>query len=209
MARVRVRNTSRKKPTRFPAILFVVVTEGAVTEPAYLRTFSKVFGKKSVRLEVVPGAGDPRSIVEQAMEKLESLSIYSLGGRDKVWALFDRDEHERFDEARNLAAGNRIPVAISNPCFELWGIFHYIDFHAPIGRHDCQKKLEVLCENYDRNTNKSFANESLIVAYYEDAVKRAKISLCRREEEGDSEGSPSTNVYQLTEDFLSLLNSQN
>ena len=59
-----------------------------------------------------------------------------LATRDSVWAMFDRDIHKRFDEARDLARGNGIRLAISNPCFELWGILHYQDQNAPLGRQE-------------------------------------------------------------------------
>ena len=45
----------------------------------------------------------------------------SFEENDQVWAVFDRDEHPRFDEAIALCDGHGVLVGRSNPCFELWG----------------------------------------------------------------------------------------
>ena len=116
--------------------------------------------------------------------------------------MFDRDEHPRFDEAKNMAYGNGIRLAISNPCFELWGILHYQEYNAPLDRHECQRKLGELCPYYSNKKKKSFDDTKVIEDNYRNAVRRAENSLARREEEGDPEGNPSTTVYRLTEHIL-------
>ena len=110
----------RRGPSRRPAARIVVVTEGKKTEPGYLRVFSRLFRVPTV--EVVPiGVGeDPRSVVERAIKEARSLVGDAASQRDAVWAMFDRDDHATFEEARRLAADHGIPVAVSNPCFELW-----------------------------------------------------------------------------------------
>ena len=138
----RTRRITRRAATRSPAACIVIVTEGASTEPAYLRTFGRIYGEPSaVRLDIIPAAGDPRAVVERAITELRKLRGNKLASRDTVWAMFDRDEHPRFDEARILARDNGISMAISNPCFELWGIFHYRDYDAPLDQHQCQRQL--------------------------------------------------------------------
>ena len=90
----RTRRIARRAATRYPAARIVVVTEGGSTEPAYLRTFDRIFGKPSVvRLNIIPAAGDPRTVVERAIEELRKLRGDKLASKDTVWAMFDRDEH--------------------------------------------------------------------------------------------------------------------
>ena len=122
-----------------------------------------------------------------------------LATRDSVWAMFDRDIHRRFDEARDLVHGNGIRLAISNPCFELWGILHYQEQNAPLERQECQRKLGKLCPKYKAPAGKVFGDREAIERRYSDAVERASLSVKRREEEGAPGGNPSTTVYQLTE----------
>ena len=206
MRRVRrMRSVRRKNSVETPAVRIVVVTEGAVTEREYLLLFKKHYGHRSVKLDLTCGAGDPRSVVEKAIEKVKDLQNDKLATQDIIWAMFDRDAHVRFHEAKDLAIGKGINLAISNPCFELWGIFHYMDYDAPLDRNKCQKILEDLCPGYDRKDNKSFADSELMGDPYQNAVTRAQNSLSRREEEGDPESSPSTTVHKLTEQFRCLV----
>ena len=119
--------------------------------------------------------------------------------------MFDRDEHRRFDEAKNMAHGNGIQLAISNPCFELWGIYHYQECNAPLDRNECQRKLGESCPGYSNKKGKIFDDPEVIGKYYRDAVERAKDSLARREEEDCPEGNPSTTVHRLTEHILCVV----
>ena len=196
----RTRRITRRAATRSPAARIVVVTEGGSTEPTYLRTFGRIYGEPSaVRLNIIPAAGDPRAVVERAITEWRKLRGDKLASRDTVWAMFDPDEHPRFDEARILARDNGISMAISNPCFELWGIFHYRDYDAPLDRHQCQRQLSQLCSTYVSDRGKLFDDLELIRDSYPDARQRAETSLVRRFEEGTPEGNPSTTVHLLTE----------
>ena len=196
----RTRRITRRAATRSPAARIVVVTEGGSTEPAYLRAFGRIFGEPSaVRLKIVPAAGDPRAVVERAIKELRKLRGDKLASKDTVWAMFDRDEHPRFDEAKIMARDNSISMAISNPCFELWGIFHYRDYDAPLDRHECQRQLSRLCSTYVSDRGKLFDDLEIVRDRYADARQRAETSLVRRHEEGTPEGNPSTTVHLLTE----------
>ena len=201
----RTRRVVRRPATRLPAARIVVATEGVLTEPEYLKVFSRIHGDRSVRVVPVGVGGNPRTVVERAIEELEKSQRDRLAGRDSVWAMFDRDSHERFDEARDLARGRGIRLAISNPCFELWGILHYQEQNAPLERRACQRKLGELCPRSRYNAGarkgarKIFDNREAIEQRYSAAVARASLSVQRREEEGEPGGNPSTTVHLLTE----------
>ena len=115
------RRIRRKAPVRSPALRIVVVSEGKVTEPGYLKVFfDRLHGdQSSVRLVLRRGVGDPRAVIERAIEESKESKRDRLGSQDAVWAMFDRDEHSRFDEAKDMARGNGIRLAVSDPCFEL------------------------------------------------------------------------------------------
>ncbi|MYG14593.1 MAG: RloB domain-containing protein [Gammaproteobacteria bacterium] len=196
----RPRPVTRRKGTRQPRVRVTVVTEGKSTEPAYLRKFQETYDRdRSVKLTLVCGAGDPRAVVERAIKEAEKLKGDRLAAQDSVWAMFDRDAHHRFHEARDLARGNRIWLAVSDPCFELWGIFHYRDYDAPLHRNRCQRILEELCSGYSVSGQKIFDDQEAIAESHLIAVNRARRSVLRREEEGSPEGNPSTTVHLLTE----------
>ena len=194
----------RKPPVRSPALRIVVVTEGKVTEPGYLDVFDHLHGDRSfARLVQRRGVGDPRAVVERAIKESKELGHDRLGSQDTVWAMFDRDVHPRFAQAKDMARGNGIRLAISNPCFELWGILHYQECDAPLDRHECQKMLGELCPGYSNKKGKVFDDPEVIESKYRDAVGRAENSLTRRREEGNPEGNPSTTVHRLTEHIRS------
>ena len=193
------RALGRRAPSRVPLARVVVVTEGILTEPGYLKTFGQLFGTRLARVVPVPAGGDPRTVVERAIdERKRSRPLDGLSKRDSYWAMFDRDEHARFEEAIDLAAANKIGLAVSNPCFELWAVMHYETRDAPSHRRECQKRLAQLHPAY--TTAKRFEDREPIENGYRDAVRRARTLLTRRAEEGSGRfANPSTTVHRLTE----------
>ena len=195
----RARSTSRRLGKRRLAPRVVAVTEGESTEPKYLRAFNRIPNSKQVPLHVIGLGGDPKAVVERAVKESRKVRGDLNAKDDTFWAMFDRDDHARFDAAKDMAHANRIHLAVSDPCFELWGILHYQNQDASLDRADCQKKLEVLCPGYKKGGAKVFDDPEVIEKRYEVAVERAENLLLRREEEDRPEGNPSTSVHRLTE----------
>lgn len=191
----------RRRPSKRPKPRVVVVTEGTVTEPGYLSSFHRIHGSDSVVVEPVPLRKDPRSVVERAISEREDAAADIDGERDTFWAMFDRDEFDNFKEALDLARGNGIPVAASNPCFELWPILHYELLDRPLDRHQCQRRLAELCPGYSMSS-KRFEEAETIRDYHDQAVQRARTLIARRDRDKDEKvplGNPSTTVHELTE----------
>ena len=200
----------RSAPARDPATIMIVVTEGKKTEPRYLEMFKRIhvlphIGKSIFNLRIIPGIGVPMTVVDRAIQELQALQepLSGKGGKDSVWAMFDRDEHPEFEGAKDKARSKGVHLAVSDPCFEIWDIYHYQDRQGPIGRDQCQKRLEELCPSYDRNSGKIFNDKDIIKDKCCDAIRRAEKSLDSREREGDPEGNPSTSVHQLINAILS------
>ena len=191
------RRFERRSPSRQPKALIVVVTEGTSTEPGYLKLFARLHGSESATLKVIPLGADPRKVVERAIDESPLESDKRSG--DAVWAVFDRDDHKRFNEAVDLARGKGIKTAVSNPCFELWCILHYELLDAPTHRHDCQRRLGELCSGYRRSSGKRFDDAGIVDGQHDEAVERARELLKRRSQEGQPSGNPSTTVHKLTE----------
>lgn len=195
----RSRKLSRRPATRTPAARIVIVTEGQRTEPEYLKSFARIHSAKTVEVIPIGIGGEPKAVVRRAIDELRKMNRDSLGRRDSVWAVFDRDEHPRFYEAKDLASAHGIRLALSNPCFELWGIFHYRDWDASVSRHECQHILEEHCSTYSASGRKLFIDQEAIWENHSSAVERGKRSLIRRIEEGNPEGNPSTAMHLLAE----------
>ncbi len=118
-----LKRRSGTKPERTRAL---VVTEGRVTEPRYFSNLARHLRATGtvVRPADFQGAGsDPVNVVEAALAKVER-----AGNFDEVWCVFDVDEHARLGEAIDLAKSHGFRVAVSNPCFEIWLIWHIKDW---------------------------------------------------------------------------------
>ena len=174
--------------------------EGSNTEPSYFRALKRACKSTLIGVEVVPGVGVPYTIAQRAAEHVRS---QPRDGRrnsfenNQVWAVFDRDDHPRFDEAITLCESNHVCVGRSNPCFELWLILHDMDHNRYETRHQMSSILSDLRPEYDKRRGKTPDCEEMI-SRVGDAEQRAEELLRRRQEEDNPYGNPSTTVGRLT-----------
>ena len=195
----------RRPPSREPKRRFTVFCEGRNTEPAYFRSLQRTVADALIDLVIVPAAGSPFTIAEQAAARARELGIAGRSRRnrdsyeekDEVWAVFDRDVHPRYDDAVSLCERNRVGVARSNPCFEVWLILHESDYDRPDDHPAVQAYFCRLRPEYDP-TGRKLPNCSDLITRIEAAEQRAELQLRRRFEEGAAFGRPSTTVFRLT-----------
>ncbi|HEY0038504.1 MAG TPA: RloB family protein [Longimicrobium sp.] len=179
--------------------MLLVVCEGEVTEPQYISGFGRAYGAPTVRVKTVAPGGDPRALVECAVELRKKARRDEDLAYDEVWCVFDVDEHARLDAARELAEEKGIRLAVSNPCFELWLILHFCEH----GAYLTSKRAVDLLGKHIRDYHKHVRYDDL-AAGYEDAVVRAT-SLERRHSRAGTDGeNPSTGVHHLTEQIRKL-----
>lgn len=196
----------RRAWTKEPKTRFVLFCEGSNTEPAYFSAIRKLWTGTLIEIETRKGVGVPITIAERAIEfeKQDRSRRMRRGNsfeeNDRVWAVFDRDEHQRHDEAVDLCEQNGIGVARSNPCFEVWLILHEMDYDRPDGRHAVQRELAKLRPEYDRQGRKIPDCEDMATRLLEAEV-RSKAQLRRRFDEDAPFGPPSTTVGELTREI--------
>jgi hypothetical protein len=189
----------RRPASREPKRRFTIFSEGRNTEPAYFDALAIGY-RDTLILEIKPGVGVPYTIAERAAEQARQVrraARNSYEEHDEIWAVFDRDTHPRIDDAVALCVRNRVGVARSNPCFELWLILHEADFDKPVDSHGAQTHLRKLRPEYDPSSTK-VPNCSELIARLEAAENRAEAQLARRDAEGVPYGPPSTTVFCLT-----------
>ena len=110
---------ARRGPTREPYDRVLIVCEGERTEPLYLGELADHYRLSTANFKVVGRGADPKTVVREAKEQLRNEN--SLGENfDRVYCVFDRDEHARFLEACNEARASGLMLARSWPCFEFW-----------------------------------------------------------------------------------------
>src|SRR5574344_625657 len=104
----------RKENSRSQIVRFLIVCEGTRTEPNYFRALVKnAFSE--VREEDIFGEGRSTcALVKRAKQLKEDIENRRQLSFDRVWAVFDKDDFEDFNEAIRLAATYSINTAWSN-----------------------------------------------------------------------------------------------
>lgn len=185
--------------------LFVLFCEGRNTEPAYFEALKRVCRSALVEVETHPGVGVPYTIATEAVKRARELGLARRSRRkkesfekhDQVWAVFDRDEHPRYNEAVEFFRNSGVHLARSGPCFELWLILHERDYDRPCDRHEVQTDLANLRPEYEAGGAKT-PNCDELIARVDLAEERATILLKRRVQQRVPYGNPSTTVGCLT-----------
>jgi hypothetical protein len=184
-----------------PVRTFHLVLEGTNTEFHYFRALEKTIADTKIALTYERGAGSPGTIANKSVQILEDLRRSSrkesYEARDQVWAVFDRDEHADFAAGVDKCTANGVHLAVSNPCFEIWLIFHLGDFDRPDDRHQVQACLSKLLPEYDPKGAKT-ANFDKLLLNLKQAEMRAVACRTRRQEEGGAVQRPLTDVDKLT-----------
>jgi hypothetical protein len=173
----------RKQGRRASYDRILIVSEGSKTEPNYFREIRKSYRLHTANVEVRPSdlGTAPIQVVQYAK------SLFEDGDRhkriqprafEKVYAVFDRDDHDSYHEALTLAASWNgklrndakqtvsFQAIASVPSFELWLLLHYEDIQAPLHRNEVMSRLKLHIPDYDKGASNAFeiTNEHLSVA---------------------------------------------
>ena len=133
----------------------LIVCEDQNTEPAYFKQFETLFEgllpEETVYVKRVGTGRNSLGVVKAAID--ERVRIYEENNHrsiDETWVVFDKDDLDQthgnrinFESAFALAEKEKINVAYSNECFELWLVLHFIDVNPslPLPRNDIYNML--------------------------------------------------------------------
>ncbi len=196
----KVSDLRRRPPVKEPKRIIYIICEGE-TEKDYFQKLSTI-RNSILDIEVQSKGGAIRDLVNKVIKKEAQLRAHASKTKNSfdklysVWAVPDVDDHPKLEEAKGLAVQHNLNFALSNPCFELWGIFHYQPFNKPIDRFEAQKLLKGLMSTYCHKTNPYF-EMSVLLTDYNHAIINAQNAFNNRIAEGDPYGTPSTKVYEL------------
>lgn len=202
----------RKHDYRQPkANSFLIVTEGARTEPYYFgRLKELIHAKMGGVLDVVApdidiqGRGQSTIDLLKVTEKIVRASkiVYQ-----NIWIVFDKDDFENFDEAIKLGEAKGYHIAWSNRSFEYWLYLHFHYNESAINdwaaQLDTVFKQEKLGQGRYRKNNKE--DVYAIVNRpdrLDNAIKNAKH---RKGKDVPSTFDPGTTVYKLVEELKKYL----
>ncbi|MEH1863972.1 MAG: RloB family protein [Nostoc sp.] len=153
------RKLNRRPPSRNIAQKILIACEGSKTEPIYFNSIRNELRSSTLDIIVLPHQNktDPRSIIERLIEERQQRKDnQQWSTEDEAWAVFDGDEHiekslENWQSAINRATSQKINLAITNPCFELWYLIHFQDHFAQINRDRLVNLLGKHIPNYDKS----------------------------------------------------------
>lgn len=173
----------RKQARRASYDRILIVSAGSKTEPSYfgeIRNFYRLHGT-NVQVHSSEFGTQPLQVVHYALE------LFEKGDRKKriqpraferVYAVFDRDDHPTFHDALTLAnlrdakLRNDLhqPVIFkavaSVPSFELWLLLHFEDVQSSLHRDEVMERLRTYIPKYKKGRGDIFAltREKLSIA---------------------------------------------
>ena len=111
---------------------YLIVCEGTKTEPHYFNELLDDWRIRPQTVRVAPNRGvSPDRVVEHALQ-LYNEDALSGDSFDRVYCVFDRDNHTTFDAAvqrtKDLSAAKPskpFEAITSTPCFEFWFLLHF------------------------------------------------------------------------------------
>ncbi|MDD4650714.1 MAG: RloB family protein [Methanothrix sp.] len=198
----RQRNT--KKDVRF----IIIICEGECTEPIYFKRFNSElrFSGVSIKTPPVPET-NPVQLVRAAIHlKNRRDCRISLKEGDEIYCVYDVDDNTDKDLniAFDLAKKNGIKVLLSNPCFEIWFLLHFLQVNTAYYREELFEKIKDYIADYE----KSQEVYHLLRDRQQTAIDNAKNLNIFHEERGISlycrASNPSTQVFELVEYIQSI-----
>jgi hypothetical protein len=125
------RTLGRKRQSR-NTLTLLIICQGQKTEPNYFKAFKEKV--KDHGIEIITKSTDPLNMVKYAQKIKSDKNKSGFREYSEIWVVFDKDqtEDDRFNQAINTAAKNRIHTAFSNTCFELWFLLHFEYMDNPI-----------------------------------------------------------------------------
>ena len=192
----------RRRATKAPYDVILIVCEGGKTEPNYFTELKKAFRLSNANVRICGCGSDPLSVVDFAIETFRQEQEF-----DRVYCVFDRDRHTTYNAALDrvrlarLGKGSKIFAIPSVPCFEFWLLLHFAyttrHFDAPFGDSICSRVIEELKNHlpaYQKGDQEIF---NKIQGKLDNAITNAR----RVEQYHQTSGTdnPSTLVHSLVE----------
>lgn len=174
--------------------IIVVATEGAKTEKNYF----EIFKSKKVQIHVIPNKQD-RSSPKYILQNLDDYAAeFQIRDDDQLWLAIDVDRWtmKELNDICQQCIQKEYNLAISNPCFELWLLYHFQEMGENYNScHDVKDDLKPLLNKAVAGTQEALYLDSAL-----DAVQRA-----RDDDEDPDQRWPrpqGSHVYKIIEQVL-------
>lgn len=204
-ARSKPSDFRRKSGTRIQHPVVLIVCEGYKTEYNYFVEMRRSLDLDNTTVDIPRNdkGSAPISVVEYAKERYQNGNGY-----DVVFCVFDRDEHQSYQQALQVIDGyakrkrESIPMRgiPSIPCFEYWVLLHFEQTDAAFANcADVIKAIKRHRTSYDKVDAEFFAG---ILPFTDDAIRNSKQVVQRQSTAGTD--NPSTLVHEVVEYLRSI-----
>lgn len=182
---------------------YLIVSEDSKSSVDYLKSFP--YDEELVEIVTEGGAGDPARVVKTGIA-LQKEAKKSKEPFIEVYCVFDRDDHESYQQAFDLIKGkNSIKAIWSNECFELWYLLHFEFRNSGMERKEIYSKLnELLGREYDKG-------DISVVEQLKDKMGQAHANAAKLLEYAYDENpqapwmvNPSTKMHELVQKLIKL-----
>ncbi|MFP9139271.1 RloB family protein [Devosia sp. XGJD_8] len=195
----------RSKPRRTARERILIVCEGSKTEPNYLEEIRQESRISSVDVRVLHSVlgTEPKQVVESAEAEFKRTKGY-----ERVYAVFDRDDHLTYDTALDMAVARnekwkndegvatKFEAIATVQSFELWLLLHFEDIKAFLHRTETLARLKTHIAGYEKGNKGSYAKT---VANIQTAIDRATALKAKFDR------PPSDDAYTDMHELVSLL----
>lgn len=198
------RSSKRQAPKKAAKPFFYIFCEGQNTEPKYLKDFASAHSNSLVKAK--GGFGVPLSVVTKAIqqkkENLKANQNNSAVKKDIYVAIVDVDNHPNFPATKALAKAQKIDLIISNPCVEIWALWHLQDHTRNTHRHALQSLLKENMPTYDHKKKAVFNYD--LMHNYGAAKSRAQRMSTYHKKGGTRfpQDNPSSNMHELLDRII-------
>lgn len=143
---------------------YAVFTEGRVTELQYLEKLRQRIRPQHAEFKFIKIGKDPSAIYKRCLRLLKQDNF------DQGIIVVDVDQHERLEEMLDdRRRSPHVNALVSNPCFELWLLWHATDRRGYTETRECVRLARINNLTGDKDLNTKFP-----IASFPKAAKRAQ-----------------------------------
>jgi hypothetical protein len=196
---------TRTRQKRTQQVRILIACEDSKSSAYYFEEMAHSYDLKAVTVKGKECGSAPISVVNFAITQYEEAEKDG-DPYDRVYCVFDRDQHESFALAcqkiiSKRQLGEPFFAITSTPCFELWLLLHFDYTDKPYIKSGTQSScdqahsaLKIKQPDYGkatRGTYEKFSDKT------DDAIRHAKSLLAHNQNNGSN--NPTTNIHELVE----------
>lgn len=197
MAKKSPKEKLNRQPKGFePRAKILIVCEGQQTEKDYFEYLKRRYKLSTAEVKVKEdGGSSPNSVFKDALELYNNSLENNQVAYDVVYCVYDQDEFSQHSDVKNkIKQQKNFNRIFSNPCFEIWYLFHYNKTAKPFAKKGKKTASQQVKSQVEALLKKNGSNYlEYLFDYTDKAIKNAK--------ENSKQGirNPYTNVYLLVE----------